>query len=398
MQEKLRSYFSQYMDKSSIFINKRYLSHNYIPSEILHRDEQISYIAKVLAPSLKLQQPSNLFIYGTTGTGKSLVIKYIFNELTSTNNHNLRTIYINCKLRKISDTEYRMLSYILRELNFPVPETGLPTESLYNKLFELIDSKEQIVLLALDELDALVYKIGDGLLYNLTRINSELKNSKISLVGISNDISFTDYLDPRVKSSLSEEEVIFPPYNALQLKDILLRRAKQALKEGSYSEAVINKCAAIAAQEQGDARRALDLLRISAEIVERNEENKITEKHVTQAEQKLELDRVVELAKTQPRHSQLLLYSILKLFSKGKEQILTGDVYEVYTNLCKRNGYRILTQRRISDLISEYDMLGLISTKVVSKGRYGRTREIKLAIAKKPFDILKKYFSERYEV
>ena len=398
MQEKLRSYFSQYMDKSSIFINKRYLSHNYIPSEILHRDEQISYIAKVLAPSLKLQQPSNLFIYGTTGTGKSLVIKYIFNELTSTNNHNLRTIYINCKLRKISDTEYRMLSYILRELNFPVPETGLPTESLYNKLFELIDSKEQIVLLALDELDALVYKIGDGLLYNLTRINSELKNSKISLVGISNDISFTDYLDPRVKSSLSEEEVIFPPYNALQLKDILLRRAKQALKEGSYSEAVINKCAAIAAQEQGDARRALDLLRISAEIVERNEENKITEKYVTQAEQKLELDRVVELAKTQPRHSQLLLYSILKLFSKGKEQILTGEVYEVYTNLCKRNGYRILTQRRISDLISEYDMLGLISTKVVSKGRYGRTREIKLAIAKKPFDILKKYFSERYEV
>ena len=138
-------------------------------------------------------------------------------------------------------------------------------------------------------------------------------------------------------------------------------------------------------------------MRVSAEIAERNEENKITEKHVTLAEQKLELDRVVELAKTQPRHSQLTLYSILKLFSKGKEPILTGDVYEIYVSLCKRNGYRILTQRRISDLISELDMLGLISTKVVSKGRYGRTREIKLAIAKKPFDILKSYFSDLYE-
>jgi len=398
MQEKLRNYFSQYMNRDSIFKNKKYLTHNYIPPEILHRDDQISYIAKILAPALKVQQPSNLFVYGTTGTGKSLVIKYIFNELMLTNNEGLNTIYVNCKLRKTSDTEYRMLSYILKELNFPVPETGLPTESLYNKLFELIDSKEQILLLALDELDAMINKIGDSLLYNLTRINSDLKNSKISLIGISNDISFTEYLDPRVKSSLSEEEVIFPPYNALQLKDILFERAKKSLRPGSYSEAVISKCAAIAAQEQGDARRALDLLRVSAEIAEREEEEKITEKHVTSAEQKLELDRVVELAKTQPRHSQLTIYSILKLFAKDQEKILTGDVYEVYVNLCRRNGYRILTQRRISDLISELDMLGLISTKVVSKGRYGRTREIKLAIAKKPYDILKKYFADMYEL
>jgi len=398
MQEKLRSFFSQYLNKESMFINKKYLTHTYIPQEILHRDEQISIIARILAPSLKLEQPSNLFVYGTTGTGKSLVIKYIFKELIATKNNGLKTIYINCKLRKTSDTEYRMLSYILKELNFPVPETGLPTETLYNKLFELIDIERQIILLALDELDALVKKIGDELLYNLTRINSELTNSKISLIGISNDISFTENLDSRVKSSLSEEEIIFPPYNAIQLKDILLDRAKKALKPRSYTEAVINKCAAIAAQEQGDARRALDLLRVSAEIVERNDEEKITEKHVTLAEEKLELDRVVELAKKQPRHSQLIIYSILKLFSKGKEKILTGDVYDVYVSLCKRNGYRILTQRRVSDLISELDMLGLISTKVISKGRYGRTREIKLAIAKKPYDILKSHFSNLYEI
>jgi cell division control protein 6 len=398
MQEKLKTYFSQYLDKESIFLDKKILTHNYIPNEILHRDEQISTVARILAPSLKLEQPSNLFVYGTTGTGKSLVIKYIFNELTRTRENGLKTIYINCKLRKTADTEYRMLSYILKELNFPVPDTGLPTDTLYTKLFELIDSKEQIILLALDELDALIKKIGDGLLYNLTRINLELEKSRISVIGISNDISFTDNLDPRVKSSLSEEEIIFPPYNALQLKDILLDRAKKALKSDFYSEAIINKCAAIAAQEQGDARRALDLLRVSAEIAERNDEKKILERHVTEAEQKLELDRVVELAKNQPRHSQLIIYSILKLFSKGREQILTGDVHEVYTNLCRRNGYRILTQRRVSDLISELDMLGLISTKVVSKGRYGRTREIKLAIAKKPYDILKSYLSNMYEI
>lgn len=397
MQEKLRSYFSEYCNKYSFFVDKNLLTPNHIPEEILHRDDQISLIAKILAPALKLHQPSNLFVYGTTGTGKSVVIKCILNEITATAANNVKVIYINCKLRKTSDTEYRMLACILKELDFPVPDTGLPSQVLYDKLFELVDSKNQILLLALDELDALVNKIGDGLLYNLTRINSDLKNSKISIIGISNDISFTENLDSRVRSSLSEEEIIFPPYNAVQLKDILSERAKKALKQGVYSEGVIGKCAAIAAQEQGDARRALDLLRVSAELAEREDEPTITEKHVTIAEQKLELDRVVELAKMQPRHSQLIFYSILKLFEKDGEQMLTGDVFEIYAGLCRRNGFRILTQRRVSDLISELDMLGLISTKVVSKGRYGRTREIRIAIAKKPFDLLKSHFATSFE-
>lgn len=398
MQEKIKNYFLGYMEKNSFFVNKNMLTPSYIPKEILHREEQITDLAKILAPALKLNQPSNIFIYGTTGTGKSVVIKYIFKELLAINNKNINTIYINCKLRKTSDTEYRMLAYILRELNFPVPETGLPTEALYNKLFELINEKKQIFLLALDELDVLIKKIGDGFLYNLTRINSELTKSKISIIGISNDISFTEDLDPRVKSSLSEEEIIFPPYNAIQLKNILEKRAKIALRPGVYSEGVISKCAALAAQDQGDARRALDLFRVAAEIAERNEDPKITEQHVALAEQKLEVDRVVELAKLQPKHSQLTLYSILKLFKKGESPILTGDVYEIYLSLCKRNGYRFLTQRRVSDLISELDMLGLISTKVISKGRYGRTREIRLAIAKKPFDLLNSHFSRLFEV
>lgn len=397
MQEKLRSFFTDYMAKESIFTNKNLLTHSYIPEQILHRDEQISSIARIMAPALRMEQPSNIFVFGTTGTGKSVAIKYIFKELRLANPSKLEAIYVNCKLRTVSDTEYRLLSYMLRELGYRVPDTGLPTEILYNKLFEIIDSREQIILLALDELDALISKIGDGVLYNLTRANTELKKAKIALVGISNNLSFTDNLDPRVKSSLSVEEIIFPPYNALQLKDILMTRAAQALHQGTYSEAVVSKCAALAAQEQGDARRALDLFRVAAELAERGDEKQVTEKHVSLAEQKLELDRIVELAKTQPRHSQLILYSILKLFEKGQENILTGEVYDIYTGLCRKNGHRVLTQRRISDLISELDMLGLVSTRVVSKGRYGRTREIRVAIAKRPFDILMSYFMGIFE-
>ena len=398
MQQKLKDFFRSYMSSETIFKNKEALSHSYIPDTILHRDEQISTLAKILAPCLRNEKPSNVFIYGTTGTGKSLVTRMILSELNSVSNGNVVTIYLNCKLKKISDTEYRVLSAILRELNYPVPETGLPTESLYNKFFELIDSKKQTIIIALDELDALVKKIGDELLYNLTRINSELSNSKVCLIGISNDLSFVDDLDSRVKSSLSEEEVIFPPYDAMQLRDILWQRVKLALKDGVVSESVVAKCAAIAAQEQGDARRALDLLRVAAELVERDKKTKITEEYIDLADQKLDIDRVTELVKMQPRHTQLILYSIFKVFEKGNTEIFTGDIFDEYQRLCMQNGFRMLTQRRISDLISELDMLGIITTKVISKGRYGRTRTIRLSIGKQPYDKLKKYFEELYGV
>jgi cell division control protein 6 len=93
----------------------------------------------------------------------------------------------------------------------------------------------------------------------------------------------------------------------------------------------------------------------------------------------LDIDRVVEVVKTQPRQSQLVLYSVIYLHDLNKEDIGTGDVYEVYHDFCKQSGLPPLTQRRVSDLISELDMLGLINASVISKGRYGRTRKIKVS-------------------
>jgi cell division control protein 6 len=97
-----------------------------------------------------------------------------------------------------------------------------------------------------------------------------------------------DHLDPRVKSSLGEEELVFPPYNALQLQDILKERAESAFKEGTLQEGVIAKCAAYAAREHGDARRALDLLRVAGELAERESSKKITLEHIDAANQKIE--------------------------------------------------------------------------------------------------------------
>jgi len=187
-------------------------------------------------------------------------------------------------------------------------------------------------------------------------------------------------LDSRVKSSLSEEELLFPPYNAIQLQDILKQRSSEAFKDNVIQTGVIEKCAAYAAREHGDARRALDLLRVAGELADRNSEDKITIAHLDLAEDKIERDKIYDLVETQPKQHQLTLFSILKIAEKQKNQIYTGEIYELYKSCCQEVGLRPLTQRRVSDIIGEFDMLGIIYARVISKGRYGRTREISVSI------------------
>ncbi len=370
---------------NNIFKNKSVLQVNYTPDTIPHRDQLIESVASILAPSLRGEKVSNLFVYGKTGTGKTLSVQYVSQELLRRLNEagkdNLRVVYVNCKLRKVADTEYRIVAEIISALGGSVPSTGLPTDAVYNKFVDIIDEKKQMILIILDEIDQAVKKISDSFLYTLTRLNSELKNAQISLVGISNDITFMDDLDPRVRSSLGEEELVFPPYNALQLQDILRERSEQAFAEGVLEEGVLAKCAAFAAREHGDARRALDLLRVAGELAERDGKKRVTLEYIDQANKKIERDKMLDIIENEPKQFQLVLLSIMQLGDSNKtDKIFTGDIFNKYQEICEKTKNEVLTQRRVSDIIAEFDMLGLINAKVVSKGRQGRTREIKLSL------------------
>ncbi len=392
MKDDLDNLFEEYIAKKSIFSNKEALLLRYFPENIPHRSDQIKKLGMILAPALKNNKPSNLFIYGKTGTGKTLCTQFTIQKLlekSKLTGAKIRYAYLNCKLKKIADTEYRVIASLAKELGEHVPITGLPTDEVYNIFINKIDSEDQIIFLVLDEIDRLVKKNGDEILYSLTRINSELKNSKICLIGISNDVRFIEDVDPRVKSSLGEEELIFPPYNALELKDILRERSEVAFSENSLDAAVLAKCAAYAAKEHGDARRALDLLRVAGEVAERSNEEVVKMDHIKKAEEKIEINRIFELVKTLPSQSKLILYSIFNL-SETIKKLETGEIYEEYKNLCNINNSAILTQRRISDLISELDMLGLINARLISKGRHGRTREIYSTIPSDLKEILMK--------
>ena len=367
----------------------------YTPEILPHREKEITDLASILVPALRSETPSNVFIYGKTGTGKTAVTKFVGKELLKKGNETDRKvnfIYVNCE---VVDTQYRLLqnlaNHFIDDWSERIPFTGWPTDEVFAKLKMMIEKQGGVTIIILDEVDKLK---GDEALYNLSRVNADLKGAKVSIIGLSNNLKFTEFLDPRVKSSLGEENMIFPPYDAGELQDILNQRIKIALKPESIAEEVVPLCSALAAQEHGDARRALDLLRMSAELAERSKSPKITKKHVKLAQSKIEIDRIIEVARTLPTQSKLILLAVLLQERYNKKTgtsgaITTGEVYEVYKDLCKKTRTDVLTQRRIADLISELDMLGIITARVISKGRYGRTRDIKTSSLDDIMKILK---------
>lgn len=381
----LSGFFESFIEQKTIFANKSTLQSNYTPDVIPHRDQEIKNIANMLAPAFRLEKPSNLFVYGKTGTGKTLALKYILkemNEVSLGKEIPLKVVYVNCKLKRTADTEYRLIATLSRLLGRALPPTGLPTDEIYRLFFDVIDSQKQLLIFVLDEIDQIVKKTGDEVIYNLVRINEELKQSQISIVGISNDMLFAEHLDPRVKSSMSEEEMLFAPYNALQIQNILRKRTKAAFREGVVDEGVIEKCAAYAAREHGDARRAIELLRVAGELADRSKSDKLTVIHLDEAEDKIERDRMLDAVSSQPRQYQAVLYAIVTVARDMKKNVMhTGEIYGVYQSLCPNIGLRPLTQRRVSDVIGELDMIGLIRANIISKGRYGRTREVSLTLS-----------------
>jgi len=393
----LDSFFDDFMSSKPIFENKSVLQSTHTPSEIPHREEYLKDIAKILAPALRKEKPSNLFIYGKTGTGKSLCVNHVINKIyniSQSKEISLEIIFINCKLIKVADTEYRILLEIIKQLGKEMPSTGVSTNELYKELYSQIDSKKRTILLVLDEIDALIQKSGDDILYNLTRISPELKQSEISIVGITNDLTIMDTVDARVKSSLNEEEIVFLPYNAMQIQDILYERANEAFKPGVLHEEVIPRCAAYSAREHGDARRALELLRFASEIAEREGSELVMPEHIDSADKKTERNRIIDIIKSQPKQFQLVNYAIIKTSMKEKHNLVTskktmiieptttGSVYDFYNKIAKELGIKALSLRRISDIIVELEVLGIIDFKIVSKGRYGRTRYITIGLPK----------------
>lgn len=392
---KTESIFVQYLQKRKQLIkNKRILQTTYIPEILPHRIEQIDRIASIISIALNGEKPSNIMIYGQTGTGKTAVVNYIGRELEKMDPEKERCyyLYVNCE---IVDTAYGILYNLAKQfipdISQKIPFTGWSFEKLYDEFYKEIESMERVFVIVLDEVDYMISKKGDEIFYYLSKINEHLLKSKVSLIGISNNMKFIELLEPKAKSRFGGESMVFSPYTASELEDILRERAKEVFDDNVLDESVIPHCAAIAAKNEGDARMAIDLLRTSADIAERNGDNIITDAHVKSAKNSMELDVIDEAVKSLPTQFKIVLRSIIKNSDEGNKSMITGEVYITYKEIVSILGISPLTQRRITGIIAELDMMGLINASVKSFGRAGRTKEIELGI---PKDISERFKSD----
>ena len=378
----LNTIFDSAIKNKNIIKNRQVLTIDYVPDKLLFRTKESTAIAQSLSVILKKGRPSNLLIFGKPGTGKTAVVKNVIEHLYKKTNEldiNLIVPFINAKN---SNTPYKILYEIAellginKEGKMQVYFTGLSMSEATDRILDFIRRRSIKVVIVIDEIDSLVNRKGDDILYNFTRANERISSDQfISLIGISNSLTFKDKLDPRVKSSLSEEELVFNPYTIEQLKQILIDRCKLAFYDNVIPIGVINLCAAIAGRETGDARKAIDLLRVAAEIAERSMTLKISENHIRSAQQKIDSDTNYEILRNSTLHTKLVILSIIK--SKNGS---TGEIYTVYQYFCSKIQQEPLTQRRMTQIVGELDQLGLITTNIVNQGRYGRTQRIKLHI------------------
>ena len=267
---------------------------------------------------------------------------------------------------------------------------GIPIEYMQASIVEALGDYDGFFCFLIDEADN-IRPSADPFLTFLAKTLPRRVACRLMLIVLTNRLNWDKTLDPRILSFLKKADIIFEPYDTLDLLEILKLRVEKALDRDKVEHVALQKVAAYASRETGDARKAVELLAKAVRVAEETS-GRLTETEVDIAEHRLEEDKTEALIKALAMQQRLALRGCYSLLSKGHRKVSTGQAYEVYSGICRGEQLSPLTQRRFSDMVSFLDLYGLINARVISKGRYGNTREISSSL---PVEVIERSLIDR---
>jgi len=343
---------------SKIIKNKELLSIDYVPNNIVGRDNEIKELAFHLSYIFR-EIPSlpQLLIFGGVGTGKTTIILYILKELEK----EIKKTKIKLKIVKIkgseSKTKYEVLKKILIQIAPDIPVTTASAD-LHSKIINVIAERGIYMMVFIDEVHELREGEINGTLYTISRLGQDIsfvdvkQGNKIEKINkgnvgyflVSNDANIRSKLKENTRSSLTRENIIFKRYSPEEIIKILQSRINDgALYKGKVAEGVLEMISAASVKEGQDARYALILLLNVAKEAEKKGLDKITTKLVEKVHQSLLQDYLKKLLMDFPDLYMEILLIIYELYEKG-EKINSKSIWTEYQqkpHLPKREFSRI---------------------------------------------------------
>jgi len=361
----------------SIFAAKEVLSEDYQPDDILKRDEEINEYRHALQDVLFGRTPQNIMLYGRAGLGKTAVTKYMMDALREevTERSDADTLFVhelNCNGKTVYTVVRTLVNELLPETASEFPKRGLSTANAFEELYNQLDRRGGTHLVVFDEIDHL--DDIDTLLYELPRARSigHISNSKVGVIGISNNYTFRQGLSPKVKDTLMETEISFSPYGASELRTILADRADRAFVEGVCDDSAVARAAAIAAKDRGNARQAIDLLRVGGEVAKKQVDDRVDDSHIVEAQELVQRGRLRNRIRDQTQHAQLLLETLAYLEDQGETPARSKTIKARYENVADSHTVDPLTTlKSIQNHLSDLHMLGFLRRTDRNQGESG---------------------------
>jgi archaeal cell division control protein 6 len=347
--------------------------------EIFHRRirvKQLTRLARALSPLLGNAPPPNVLVYGPSGAGKSVTCLHFLSALAGLCREKGVTFHYYYVDLTTPRTCFGVLNELAIALNPRVRryKKGMANEHMQEQIITAMNGLSGFACVLVDEADNITAN-GDLLLAFLAKTLPKKVRVRLFYIFLTNRLEWEKNLDPRILAVLKKQDVIFEPYNSEDLMQILQLRVERALDPARVDQRAVRKIAAYASRETGDARKAVELLAKAVKEAE-DTSGRLTEREVDAAEQCLEVDKSEELIRSLASQQKLALKACYLGFGCRRRRLSTGTAFRVYQDVCREEGTRALTQRRFSDMVSFLDVYGLVNARVISKGRYGKTREL----------------------